>query len=126
MEACALARCGAPRVRKRPRILIVEDDVDSWNLIQSAVQKAIPDARIQWASDAASARLALESCRFDAMLADYMLEDECTGWNVLAECRRLQPEARVAMTSALPIRPPRDEECPFLPSRSRSRPARTS
>jgi DNA-binding NtrC family response regulator len=115
MHVCAIAGLGTPRAGKRPRILIVEDDIDSWNLIQTAVREAIPDARIQWASDAASARLALQSCRFDAVLADYMLEDESNGWNVLTECRRLQPDARVAMTSAMPIRPPRDEKpCPFL------------
>jgi DNA-binding NtrC family response regulator len=116
MLACAIADPGTHRAYKRPRILIVEDDIDSWNLIQSAIHQAVPDARIQWASDAASAQLALESCRFDAVLADYLLEDETTnGWAVLNECRRLQPDARVGMTSAMPIRPPRDENtCPFL------------
>jgi DNA-binding NtrC family response regulator len=115
MHVCAIAGLGTPHAGKRPRILIVEDDIDSWKLIQCAVQKAIPDARIQWASDSASARLALESCRFDAVLADYMLEDESNGWNVLTEARRLQPDARVGMTSAMPIRPPGHETpCPFL------------
>ena len=98
----------------RPRILIIEDDVASWNLIQRAIQEALPGAAIQWASDAASARLALQSCRFDAVLADYMLGDGTNGWTVLAECRQLQPDARVGMTSALPLRPPRNESCPFL------------
>jgi len=115
MHVCAIAGLDTPRAGKRPRILIVEDDIDSWNLIQCAVHKAIPDARIQWASDSASARLALESCRFDAVLADYMLEDESNGWNVLTEARKLQPDARVGMTSAMPIRPPDHETpCPFL------------
>jgi hypothetical protein len=40
-------RLGTPRAGKRPRILIVEDDIDSWNLIQTPVREAIPDARIQ-------------------------------------------------------------------------------
>ena len=101
--------------QRRLRLLIVEDDVDSWNLIQRAVHEAVPGVAIQWASDTDSARLALESCRFDAVLADYMLEDESNGWTVLNECRRLQPDARVAMTSAMPIRPPSGEKpCPFL------------
>ena len=86
----------------------------SWNLIQRAIHEALPGAAIQWASDAESARLALESCRFDAVLADYMLEHGANGWTVISECRRLQPDARVEMTSALPLRPPRDESCPFL------------
>ena len=114
MQLCALAGLDAPRTQRPPRILVVEDDIESWNLIQRAVYTALPDAAIQWASDAASARLALESCRFDAVVADYMLEDASNGWAVLTECRRLQPDARVGMTSSLPIRPPRGQECPFL------------
>ena len=116
MQVCTIAEFGIPRARAtRPRILIVEDDIDSWHLIQSAIQSALPGAMIQWASDSASARLALESCPFDAVIADYMLEDESNGWSVLNECRRLQPNAQVAMTSAMPIRPPRGEKpCPFL------------
>jgi DNA-binding NtrC family response regulator len=100
--------------RSRPRILIVEDDVDCWRLIENAVRRARPEAAIQWASDAASARLALETCRFDAVVADYMLEDDSDGWTILTECRRLQPHARVGMTSALPLRPPNNRACPFL------------
>ena len=111
MAAKELETCGA---RSQPRILIVEDDVESWRLIQRAVHRARPEAAIQWASDAASARLALETCRFDAVIADYMLEDKSNGWNVLTECRRLQPHARVGMTSAMPIRTPNTQACPFL------------
>jgi len=114
MQFCFLADDVAPQAHRRPRILVVEDDVASWNLIQRAVHAAVPDAAIQWASDAASALLALESCRFDAVVADYLIEGASTGWSVLNECRRLQPDARVGMTSALPIRPPRGEECLFL------------
>ena len=99
---------------ERPRILIVEDDVDSWKLLEIAVHRARPEAAIQWASDAESARLALESCQFDAVLADFTLADSINGWRVLSECRRLQPTARVGMTSALPLRPPPSESCPFL------------
>jgi hypothetical protein len=33
---------------------------------------------------------------------------------VLSEFRRLQPQARVGMPSAMPLRPPRSESCPFL------------
>ncbi len=106
-----LAMSDAPR---QLCILVVEDDVDIWHLIQRAVETALPGAAIRWVSDAGSARLALESCRFDAVIADYMLEDSTNGWTVLSECRRLQPHARVGMTSALPLRPPRNESCPFL------------
>ena len=112
MHLCAHTDDPAPQAR--PRILVVEDDIASWNLIQRAVHTAVPEAAIQWASDAASAQLALESCRFDAVVADYLLQGEGTGWHLLNECRRLQPDARVGMTSALPIRPPHGRDCLFL------------
>jgi len=98
----------------RPRILIVEDDVEMWKLIERAVHAANPDVEIHWAADAESARLALRSYAFDAVLADFMLEDSSNGWTILSESRRLQPGARVAMASALPLRPPGSEGCPFL------------
>jgi DNA-binding response OmpR family regulator len=98
----------------RPRILIVEDDVDMWKLIERAVHAANPDVEIHWAADAESARHALRRYAFDVVLADFMLEDSRNGWSVLSESRRLQPGARVAMASSLPLRPPEAEGCPFL------------
>jgi CheY-like chemotaxis protein len=98
----------------RPRILIVEDDPEMWRLIERAVRAANPDVAIHWAQSAPAARSALECYRFDAVLADFMLEGSDDGWTVLAESRRLQPAARVAMASSLPLRPPRGESCPFL------------
>lgn len=98
----------------RPRILIVEDDVDMWKLIERAVHAANPDVEIHWASDAEGARQALHRYAFDAVLADFMLEDSSSGWTILSESRRLQPDARVAMASSMPLRPPGAEGCPFL------------
>jgi DNA-binding response OmpR family regulator len=98
----------------RPRILIVEDDVEMWKLIERAIHAANPDVAIHWASDAEGARVALRSYRFDAVLADFMLEDSTSGWTVLSETRRLQPNARVAMASSMPLQIPEAEECPFL------------
>lgn len=85
-----------------------------WRLIERAVRAANPDVAIHWAKSADAACAALESTRFDAVLADFMLEGEGDGWTVLAESRRLQPGARVAMASSLPLRPPRGDSCPFL------------
>jgi DNA-binding NtrC family response regulator len=101
------------RVR-RPRLLVVEDDLELWKLIERAVRAANPDVAIHWAADASSARLALESYSFDAVLADFLLEDSSNGWTILSESRRLQPDARVGMASALPLRLPKAERCPFL------------
>ena len=98
----------------RPRILVVEDDVEMWKLLERAIRAANPDVAIHWASDAEGARVALRGYRFDAVLADFMLEDSISGWTVLSESRRLQPDARVAMASSLPLQIPEAERCPFL------------
>jgi hypothetical protein len=94
-HAVCFARCADGRRRRRPRILIVEDDVDSWNLIQRAVHEALPDAAIQWASDS-RARARARELPVRCVIADYMLADESNGWRVLHECRRLQPDAASA------------------------------
>ena len=98
----------------RPRLLVVEDDLDMWRLIERAVRAASPDATIHWASDADGARLALETYPFDAVIADFLLRDSGSGWSILDLSRRLQPRARIAMASALPLRPPDAEGVPFL------------
>jgi DNA-binding response OmpR family regulator len=98
----------------RPRLLVVEDDPSMWKLIERAARDANPDVVIHWATDADGARLALERYRFDAILADYLLENSIDGYSVLGEARRRQPRARIGMASALPLRPPGDNGCPFL------------
>jgi CheY-like chemotaxis protein len=111
MQLSALAAADAQCTRPRVRILIVENDVESWQLLERAVHEALPGALLQWASDAASARLALESCHFDAVLADDRLASDADGGEILAECRQLQPHARVGPTSALLRRPFALESC---------------
>ncbi len=99
---------------RRPRLLVVEDDLEMWRLIERAVRAASPDAAIHWAADADGARVALERYDFDAVIADFLLPDSTSGWSVLRLSRALQPRARIAMASALPLRPPGSEGVPFL------------
>jgi len=101
------------RVR-RPTLLVVEDDPDQQILIERAALAACPEVVIEWAPDAATAIDALGRRSFDLVLADYLLEDSENGWWVLEECRRLQPDARIALESSLPLRPPEWKDCPFL------------
>lgn len=99
---------------RRPALLVVEDDPDQQILIERAARAACPDVVIESAPDAATAIDALERRSFDLVLADYLLEDSENGWWVLEECRRLQPDARIALESSLPLRPPGLADCPFL------------
>lgn len=98
----------------RPRLLVVEDDPDMWRLIERAAREANPEVLIHWTTDAEGARSALECFEFDAVLADFMLENSQSGWWLLGECRRLQPRARIALSSSLPLRAPGAVGCPFL------------
>lgn len=98
----------------RPRLLVVEDDPDMWKLVERAAREANPEVIIHWATDADGARSALEQQEFDAVMADFMLENSQSGWWLLGECRRLQPQARIALSSSLPLRAPGATGCPFL------------
>lgn len=102
----------------RPRLLVVEDDLSMWELVERAALESNPEMQVHWAADAEAARLAMEHYDFDAVIADFMLGDSSNGWSILALARELQPDARLAMASALPLRPPEtgdlDLEVPFL------------
>lgn len=115
-EATALEKPTKHRLLRirRPRLLVVEDDPDMWRLVERAAHEANPEVVIRWATDAEGARQALEQHTFDAVLADFMLEGEQSGWWLLGECRRLQPSARIALASSLPLRAPGAAGCPFL------------
>lgn len=93
---------------------MVEDDPDQYALIARAARSVVPDIMIHWAADAATAVNILERSSIDLVFADYVLEDSENGWWVLEECRRLQPDARIALDSALPLRPPAWADCAFL------------
>ncbi|MGI9590438.1 MAG: hypothetical protein ACR2P8_03640 [Myxococcota bacterium] len=99
---------------RRPRLLVVEDDPDMWRLVERAAREANPEVLIHWTTSADGARSALERYEFDAVLADFMLENSQSGWWLLGECQRLQPNARIALSSSLPLRSPEAIGCPFL------------
>ena len=99
---------------RRPRLLVVEDDPDMWRLVERAAREANPEVLIHWTTNAEGARNALERFEFDAVLADFMLENSESGWWLLGECRRLQPKASIALSSSLPLRAPGAAGCPFL------------
>ena len=86
-----------------PRLLVVEDDVQLMPLLGRALHWVDPDVVLDWATDVGQARSAIVENEYRAILADFMLADSDSGLSIYADCRALQPEARFAMMSALPI-----------------------
>lgn len=84
-------------------VLVVEDDSDIVPLIDRALRAIHPCYSLFWTSDTESAREALRSQDFDAVIADYTLDGGGTGWGLLKEVRRLCPDAHVGLVSALPL-----------------------
>ena len=88
--------------------LYSEDDVQLMPLLGRALHWVDPDVVLDWATDVGQARSAIVENEYRAILADFMLADSDSGLSIYADCRALQPEARFAMMSALPISLPVD------------------
>ena len=101
----------------RPRMLVVEDDLDLQPVVWRAAYSIDPLLIVDWATSAGSARRRLESRRYVLVLADYLLAEGSSGLRVARWAR--PASGRFAMMSAFPVR---DEMvgcglagCPFLP-----------
>jgi DNA-binding response OmpR family regulator len=82
----------------KPRVLLVEDDVELGGLILRLLQPQALD--LQWVQSLATARAALQAAeRFDAMVLDIMLPDG-NGLDLCREVRASQPALPVLMLSA--------------------------
>jgi DNA-binding response OmpR family regulator len=82
----------------KPRVLLVEDDVELGGLIVRLLQPQALD--LQWVQSLATARAALQAAeRFDAMVLDIMLPDG-NGLDLCREVRASQPALPVLMLSA--------------------------
>lgn len=86
-----------------PRILVIEDDPGMLPLVSRGLALVDPDYAIDWVTTADEGRTALVSGEYRAVLADFILADSESGFSLHADCRILQPDARFAMMSALPI-----------------------
>ncbi len=85
------------------RLLVIEDDTSMIPLVSRALTYLDPDIVLDWATNADDARSALTDGQYDAILSDFMLADSDSGFSIYSDCRTLQPNARFAMMSALPI-----------------------
>lgn len=88
---------------RSPRILVIEDDGSLMPILSRAVAGLDPEVVLDWVTNATDARSALHDGKYDAILADFLLADSESGFALRTDSEILQPEARFAMMSALPI-----------------------
>jgi DNA-binding NtrC family response regulator len=96
---------------KRPKdplhVLIVEDDLDLYMVIETVLQGIDPSVRIDWATSAETAAVQLrESGRrrfgYDLIVADIFLNGEGTGVDLWNQCHDICPEVPMIIMSSLP------------------------
>lgn len=105
------AHYSAPGTR---RVLVVEDDPDLMSLITRTIRDLDPDICVQWSMDSEAARVCLRGCRYDAVLADYLIEGDSVGWCLREDCSEWQPGVPFALMSALPLSGTATLGVPFL------------
>lgn len=100
---------------RRRRLLLIEDDPDMVAIVTRAARSLGSDLSVEWSADVDTALERLMEQEYDAVLSDYMIEGEHTGFFLLEECRKLRPQARIALMSVLPLRLPPGLGVPFVP-----------
>lgn len=102
----------------RPRVLVVEDDLDLRTILERVVRSIDPDLVIDWATNVVDARNLLGARDYRLILADYRLDANGSGLSLRPYCRWRQPSAPFAMMSALTVedylRSVGRQPCPFL------------
>lgn len=99
-----------PRAR---RVLIVDDDCEQWLAISSFAFALDPMLELEFVGTADEARERLEgACRYDAVLADFLLADSDNGYQLRDAWRG--EARRFAMMSSLPLEVPCEEPVEFL------------
>lgn len=97
------------------RILVVEDDVDLCMLIRQVIQEMEENIHVQFASTVHEASMWLDgSQRFDLILADFLLADSRSGYELRAICQDRTPDTLFVMMSAMPLQLPELGENEFL------------
>jgi DNA-binding response OmpR family regulator len=104
----------APAEPRARRVLVVDDDPDLMSLVAREFRAQDPDVCIQWSMDFEAARACLRSCRYDAVLADYLIEGAAGGWSLRSDCDVCQPGVPFALMSALPLSGTEKLGVPFL------------
>lgn len=87
----------------RRRFLIVEDDPDLFPLLLHALQELYPGVTVQWNVDFEGASEALRGGPWDAVITDYAIGGDGTGWRLLQEQRGQHPSTAFGVMSAMPL-----------------------
>jgi response regulator of citrate/malate metabolism len=94
----------------RPKVLIVEDDLDMVDIVEKILISINPTTEISWASSAEEAHFRLHSQKihnwdspYDLIIADIFLEGEETGLDLFRKCQGLYPDIPFIATSSTSI-----------------------
>ena len=97
------------------RVLVVEDDPDLIPLFVRALRAVDPELCLLWTMDSEAAWILLASRACDAVVADYAIRGNETGWSLASWCRASAPAIPFGLTSALPLGSIEALGTPFLP-----------
>lgn len=101
--------------RRRPRLLIVEDDPDIVMLIGLLARRALSNIEIQSVSTVHEATALLDEGRtFDLVIADFMLADSRSGYELRELFRERSVPCKFAMMSSMPLEFPELSDTAFL------------
>lgn len=94
----------------RPKVLIVEDDLDMVDIVEKILLSINPATEVSWASSAEEAHFRLHSQKihnwdspYDLIIADIFLEGEETGLDLFRRCQGLYPDIPFIATSSTSI-----------------------
>lgn len=99
---------------ERTRVLLVEDDPDIVPLVVRELRELDLECSVQWCMDSEAASRALLTSRYDAVVADYLIEGASTGWSLHDRARHIDPELGYGLLSALPLEGVEHLGVPFL------------
>lgn len=92
----AYDRFRAPQ-RRRPRVLVVDDDPEIVALLAPPAQAVVGDVRLDWVASLCAASAELERARYDLVLTDWHLANGESGLDLASLVTSLQPAATFAV-----------------------------
>ena len=99
-------------------VLIVEDDRDLWEILRRTASSIDPDVQLEFVDTAEDGidRLSGDTA-YSLVMSDFLLAGSKSGHWLRRHCLRLQPQARFAMMSSMPLGSlcEEDADVPFLP-----------